>query len=576
MHKHPLRKFFGLTVLYAAVIVGIFVLQFKTQSIISKTIGNFKVTLYQVENENQELILKNEFSVTHNGISLFSNEKNPAYAVSSDGNKTNLELEQWTETENQAVLLFSGDLSLTFDSSAEEEKFSVYADFPDSVKEIYVPYELKGQINQEATGGNKIILSMQNENFTFTVPSYDEKNLVFTKKDAVAQVFPYTAVQKFEFSSVAELPLASEDAFNSSVKALRGNALVKTKAEILNPQNESYSEKEVAVYVAEMGASGKYNEAIQNVPDSFKQGTKRTYLTTPYFNHLVEMNKTLNVQTENFSSMTDKAVSSKNADIFTVEGISDYILREKKSAKIRNLLAITSASDFYPDLNQAAGILYVYADLYARDKDTAALLGKVLPRCADVIENNCTLKGEELFVEGLDLAQTVAAGFGLGKAGSFLNNANWKNAGFLIVNSALKKQETFNSKTLASLYPLLVKNNSYYPHTEILGYYGTQPVWAWTCAQNVTYEIDSESVVNINIDFPVTQIHHVIFNGIPTFHSQIEIQGLMFKTDPRFESYNSSGYVYLSDQKTLLLKSRHKSAKELVRLFCDPAANFTR
>ena len=41
---------------------------------------------------------------------------------------------------------------------------------------------------------------------------------------------------------------------------------------------------------------------------------------------------------------------------------------------------------------------------------------------------------------------------------------------------------------------------------------------------------------------------------------------MAFRTDPRFETYNSSGYVYKKSSETLLLKSRHKSQVEKVRL----------
>jgi hypothetical protein len=41
---------------------------------------------------------------------------------------------------------------------------------------------------------------------------------------------------------------------------------------------------------------------------------------------------------------------------------------------------------------------------------------------------------------------------------------------------------------------------------------------------------------------------------------------MSFRTDPRFETYNSSGYVYKRPSETLLLKSRHKTEFEKVRL----------
>ena len=76
----------------------------------------------------------------------------------------------------------------------------------------------------------------------------------------------------------------------------------------------------------------------------------------------------------------------------------------------------------------------------------------------------------------------------------------------------------------------------------------------------------------MNIDFPLSYTHYLIINGIDQFQ-QIYIYDMAFRTDPRFESYNSSGYVYKKSTNTLLLKSRHKSEFETVRLvYRQPAA----
>ncbi|MFC2479324.1 MAG: hypothetical protein ACFNQG_09890, partial [Treponema socranskii subsp. buccale] len=65
--------------------------------------------------------------------------------------------------------------------------------------------------------------------------------------------------------------------------------------------------------------------------------------------------------------------------------------------------------------------------------------------------------------------------------------------------------------------------------------------------------------------------HYVIINGIQRFIT-IYIYDLAFRTDPRFETYNSSGYVYRADTNTLLLKSRHKSQIETIRFIYSDAA----
>ena len=47
---------------------------------------------------------------------------------------------------------------------------------------------------------------------------------------------------------------------------------------------------------------------------------------------------------------------------------------------------------------------------------------------------------------------------------------------------------------------------------------------------------------------------------------------MAFRTDPRFETYNSSGYIFKKSTDTLLLKSRHKKRFETVKLIYNTPA----
>jgi len=67
------------------------------------------------------------------------------------------------------------------------------------------------------------------------------------------------------------------------------------------------------------------------------------------------------------------------------------------------------------------------------------------------------------------------------------------------------------------------------------------------------------------VKFDKGESHYAIFSGIPPF-IEIEIYGLSYHSDQRFESYNSSGFIYRENTNTLFLKSRQKSETETVRL----------
>ena len=105
----------------------------------------------------------------------------------------------------------------------------------------------------------------------------------------------------------------------------------------------------------------------------------------------------------------------------------------------------------------------------------------------------------------------------------------------------------------------------YYPHYEIMAFDNGQAVWAWTCANNISYENDNAGAITLSIDFPLSYTHYVIISGIQQFKT-IYIYNMAFRSDYRFETYNSSGYVYRQDRSTLLLKSRHRSEIETIRL----------
>ena len=92
MRKHPFRKFIGLLLLTSVILIGIFVLQFKTQSVITRTIGSLHVSIYQKENEQHQMVVKNQFEAEYKGIVFYCKEEEPVTAVNSSGEKINLEL----------------------------------------------------------------------------------------------------------------------------------------------------------------------------------------------------------------------------------------------------------------------------------------------------------------------------------------------------------------------------------------------------------------------------------------------------------------------------------------------------
>ena len=90
-------------------------------------------------------------------------------------------------------------------------------------------------------------------------------------------------------------------------------------------------------------------------------------------------------------------------------------------------------------------------------------------------------------------------------------------------------------------------------------------MWAWTCAQEIEVLENTARTLVLRIRFPEGRSHYLTLYGIRPFY-RIELHDIPFRSDPRFELYNSSGYQYDASTRILYLKMKHKNEYETVRL----------
>lgn len=583
MRNHPVRKIFGLTILYAVVIVGIFVWQFKSESVISKTIGNMRISLVQTEDENENLVLKNQFRITYNGITFTGDNENPVKVYSSFSRKLiDLKLASFSEPNDRSILFtFTDGSVLCFTLSDDSPNADLYiTSIPaEGNDQLLLTYTADKSIKLEPQAANRVVAYHKTEQMAIIASEVSMNTITMAGSDGFASFGPYDPAKRFSFDQLAGYPGTDENLYNTNIKSLRGKLVTATNQLLAAKNYDALSESIVAAYVAELSFSGRYNEAISAIPSSYIKGNRRTYITTPFFGNLDGTYRSLSVESESSASRAKSALDNTNADIFTVHGISDYILREKWNEKTIQMLSfpkqMVEAHIFSPTPYQAAGIISTYCDLYRSDLMLASLLEKPVNYCIQMLEELCTLEDSNFtFKADMPFVEQVKLGESLVKLGLKENRRDYIDAGHLFVNLAIAENENFDLPVLAELYPYCVRDNFYYPHCVILGYYGTNPVWAWTIAEDIKYAKDVNGTANLEIKFPLNYNHYLFVNGIPNFHSQIEIQSVMFRADPRFEAYNSSGYAYQENSKILMLKSHHRSNVELIRLFCDPDNTF--
>ncbi len=571
MFAKSLRKFLTLLVVYAIIIVGIFVFQFKNDSIISEKMGSLHVTLLSansVEKTNDSL--KNKFNVIYNGIAFTGSDEKPATAVIG-GKKTSISLLSWNKKGPLACdFNFSNGIKVSYSISDEGPKayLVIEANMPSNVTSVSIPYTLSAGSTITNQTDNKLQLMNKKLTWELNASDVDDSKITLSRRENVASYSYFDNVRTFTFELATSMDAANESTYFNTVENLKSN-LISLFSQI-PADSANVSEQEAVSYVAAMAEKGKYNEALDNVPQVFKKSASRTFLSGPYFDTLVKVNDTIQ---RHLSSIEEGIVSSNDTgsiDIFSSKYLADYMCMHPGSSAIATLLKRACEIEYTErTVQQATAVLSVYDDLCDKNPELAKQLRegaqkaveKIQASCA-IDDNNITLSEKGTF---LSVVQAVQAGDALLRYGKNTANASYQAGGRLIISSYLKESASFDLRTLSEVYPIIVHNNTFYPHFEILAFNNGRAVWAWTCANNIAYENDNNGTITLTVDFPLSYTHYIIVDGIEPFQS-IYIYDMAFRTDYRFETYNSSGYVYQKENKTLLLKSRHKSQMETIRL----------
>ena len=475
-------------------------------------------------------------------------------------------LQSWEEQDKtNFTLFFSEGVSLHFDGSSDQ--LNVSAHLPARALSLTIPYKTTETYSVTDINQSRALIKSKTETRILQAQTLSDEYVQVSTALPEVRLSLYEEVKEFSFAAIA----GSDKAQEGTLDALLTVARTKLFDDFPSVSSENINEPLVAAYLAECLARGTYHDGIGSVSPSFTDGTKRTYFTAPYFNTLVKMNQTLVMERENISYRIQYSLEKNNLDVFELDRLPFVLLQRpsRETAALLNLPA--SLADFSPTVAQAAGILDVYAALHKARAENASLLAPVLSRCVSVLEKSCKPSDSgTLYVEDKDSrisrALTAKIAHALRYYGKTTGDKNTEAGGTCLLSSALENVASLDSRTLADLYPYIAEDNFYYPHIDVIGSENGRPVWAWTVASSIDYVKEDDGTVVFKTLFPTEETHYMILSGIEQF-SSIEIYGLQYRTDPRFETYNSSGYVYNAQTKTLFLKFRHKSPVETVRLF---------
>ncbi len=572
MGTRAIRKAIRFLIIDIIIIIGIFVLQFRNDSTFIEKNGNLQIVLAESKTSDNVSVLQNYLQVNYNGITFSATEQNPALITMKDSSdKKPVELISWKKTSARTYQFdYSDNVELVIDVNNEnsDSPLSISVILPSTVEQFYLPYSYSRNMQQlESENDRRIILKGKNSTWNLYSHDYEGNYVQFTEIGDVAYYSVYDDKEKFSFDSIVDIAFAQDSTFRTSISSLKSNFITLFNSAL---KDGSYTENSVVSYVAAMAEKGNYLQAIENIPSSFKQDSQRTYLSAPYFDSLVSMNRILENEITIKENQIAKSADLPNFDVYTMDNLANFLVVSDNAKTVRNLLTKTVAADLSTcTLSQVTGILTTYVELTYLNPEYANILTPVVNTCVEKIAQCCTFEGEMLTLSENDtfisVVQAVETGVALIRFGKMSGNTVLEKGGRVIINSYLSDNSSFDLRTLSRLYSIIAYDNWYYPHFDLIAIDGDKKVWAWTAARSISYKKESTNTINLTVDFPLSYTHYLIVKGIEPF-DEIYIYDMQFRTDPRFENYNSSGYVYVSDNDTLLLKSRHRSESEVIRL----------
>ncbi len=531
---------------------------------------NLRLTANASESDAEETTLSNNFRISGNGIVLLASDSNPLMLQKNSGDLIPLSLQSWEEiSENSFSLSFSEDITLSF--NADESGFDIISTIPNNQDSIIIPYETVSAYNITDVLKNRIIVKSRDEAFSLVAGTVTTNTIQLSPRtSAIAQVSTYEETQAFSYNSIVGMENTTEESLNATIALLK-NQIIRSFESAQG--SDATNEKFVAAYIAELALQGRYAEAITNISAAFINGNNRTYFTAPYFNTLVSMNQTLIQEKENVLFSMQYSLERNILDVYKLDTLPTFLLQQRADS-IEDILTLpVSMETFEPTVQQATGIIDTYVTLSKNIPTTASILEPVIEKCIEVLQSSTILNESQLTIvaddEIIDTEFSIKAGAALRNYGNLTGRSELIAGGTMLIVSALQNISSLSANTMAYIYPYVISDNPYYPHADVLGYNNGTPIWMWNIIPEKTFSVDSEENITFNFNFPVTEIYHSIITGIEPFE-EIQIYGLDYATDARFETYNAPGYVYIDDTGTLLLRYRQRNEIEEMRLIYEP------
>jgi hypothetical protein len=599
------KRFILVPVIYLAVIFGLIFLQFSKSGGFTEKAGALVVTGSPAAAQDDRKVPITAIRVVFGGIEFPFSRDDELMVDSGAKNQSQYILQGFSVNPDGVSLIFTGGVRLRFSAPSGGDSLAVRADSTDAtVSRIALPFSLSRGwgISKDDKSG---MLTLKSSGTKFELRAAEGASIDPTKRvvrlarsnDAFGSVSMQrtTETAALNLSQFIDQNAADPAVFAKGLAAYLDASYTGWKSARFSSDagwsfpggKTSFNEKTLAALLAEARRRGEYGEVRASLGDLISNNRERlTYFSNPLIGNIVRSTQVMFTQDRDDIQKLQAQIKNKDASLFERENLVHFVLDRAPYALAQDTLSFAGGLDAQQPVRTAVGLLGCLIEgkqlLADADDPFLKLDGVVEKVIVPAIKK--TQSGFFLQTDGTDsdLSVSIRAGMLLIAFGQQTGKPIFTGIGQSLVNSAVSIasdngflparitiQGNLVSDRTGSLAPELVypliSGNPYYPHEVSFAHDAAPGVWAWTSSLDFKLESGANPMVFAS-RFPNGETYFVELHGIKPFKN-IQLYEKDFRSDPDFERYDSSGWVYKEETQTLYLKLRHKADIERVRLF---------
>jgi hypothetical protein len=600
MRKRVLPRFILILLLYCAVFILLVAAQFARRGNFSHKIGNMAVngrylltdTGAPFGREGKQL-LSGGASVFFGGLE-FRLSHSPKmdtglFLDGENGERRQVFPEDIVMSENEASFTLSGGAGLSFFSQSNangQPDLRITGKFPPEVSAIGIPFKAQRSSitrDKDALAFNVLYNGLHYE-FSRTMPDFKD-NLLILLPDAPS--VSYSVLPDKQELNPDDFIISQAESSQAFSEAL--SVWTSRNFQLWNQNVKNFADEDTLIaWCAEVARRGNFGSTVTAAQPSLRSGLQRTLESAVYqvdrrsglWGRAV---RTIGATESGKLDRITKMIAAKNAGVFAEENLIEFLTIFGSDQLIENVLSLARDMDISmikPEI--IPGILegFIDADKWRPQEDNpfGALAEQACRLAAGWLIGN----GEQVFVffeNQANIAYNLRLGMAIQRWGEKSGKNNWAGLGRSLVLSVISLDDeggfvpvslagsgkgdfspSAEKQSAAALYRR-IGGNEYLPHTVATG---TSGIWAWTAAPSVNVTQDNRQM-DISVTFRAGETHYIMLRNIRPF-ALMRINETNWRSASDFETYDSSGWYYYESERALVLKLRHRTNTENVRI----------